>query len=1259
MNRTFFLYFLLFFSPVILSAKVDNALLFYQPCDSARASFSMGNPNPNYINAVSLINDSAVGKSAFHLDYRPLLSYFAPGNIYAERGTLSFFWRASTPLSETEFPIFRVGYADHTSWDMCWLRIDFNGHGFDAFVTDVNLARVRVSTTVSPLPEPEKWTHLALTWDENDGIRFYINGVKVAQKDTSVVLNAGLDQFGPHARIISPYQVQSAYSFSRGGDIDEIAIFSEALSDADVKTLSGGKIPSVTKGRKDFTDPAVKKEWEHYYGFDGHAGPYLSDKFTTVRKVQLNDVYDIKRWYWKSNDGIRETTWPGVYNRSSIIGRNDYFQLPDWDCYSASGKSVRFIVPAEERWNCVEINGGAWGTIGVSQNAEGTDCKIIAQRERGLQHSSELFGETRLGQTIVFTNAVKETPVSEFDLFDVHEGDAPKGICTLRYMLADFNNYQNPALEEVEDYVKGRFPSDQRQMLLAMRTDVNNARRSKVDIEYSENVEEKKNSAPADPGTGRSKPIVHIVIPGDTRDLDINVPLTLASQTGDMVDVALHAQGTSARPYSWAEMQAGLDGIRVELPPLDVRPQTQDGLFPMNIQVKDPIWKLRNMLDFSFSVKPGEGRTLWLDLRDRVLPDDKPLYITIAGSGDDFNASMLKGMKIELVFKDRREASREHIEDRLTQVRDAYAMICEESPTSRRLGKFAQFMGDMEDLLRVDPDNVQGRKYWYIYNPEQVPPEFNLPAAPDGVPDWAFYQLEILKKYKSFLEYYIDRRQNEDGEFGGGISDDSDLGNQFPGLVYSGVMPGKATASLKRLLDADDAQKMLKDGMCVIQTDGLHAYEEGVNIIDQVNMIDRGNPKLVERMMQCALAVKTRLIGENSAGHMHFRSDHFSATRIATEGVWAKSQRREFLNCAPALLLGEFYGNKGARADMLRFADDQLAHAHTDKSGRVMVPLELDFNTDKPSMYGVDFAAALYKYSYNWTKNKKYAAVLPGSTFVPAEYDSRTVVPAYIENLRTIDLYDYIYKDGSIWIDRLYFPIELLQNTRLGGIGLNKGSNYVPCNPVTWQFDGEDSAESIAILVSHSGSSSLKIQFYNTCGSARKVTMRGLEVAGGLWKVREGIDSDDNGIPDSGVTERKTQFGRESTVDFTVPSHENFSVEMSLEGEGSVSASRPEIGIGREDVRIAGGMIMVTVHNLGGVDVKNTDVALCRSDGKVLARTSTGSILAPNDYLPKTVTVAIPVPSGVDISSCKVTLDPENRIKEIYESNNSVGISDL
>src|SRR5262249_45253093 len=154
------------------------------------ADFSAVNmPKPTYDAEVKPIADGARG-GALECGDTQVLAYRAPGNIYAQRGTLSFFWRSRYPVGPTPFPIFRVGYADHSSWDMVWLRIDYNGHGFDAFVTDANLARTRVSTALNPFPAPKTWTHLAFSWDETRGVRLHVNGRLAASLETTARYDA-------------------------------------------------------------------------------------------------------------------------------------------------------------------------------------------------------------------------------------------------------------------------------------------------------------------------------------------------------------------------------------------------------------------------------------------------------------------------------------------------------------------------------------------------------------------------------------------------------------------------------------------------------------------------------------------------------------------------------------------------------------------------------------------------------------------------------------------------------------------------------------------------------------------------------------------------------------------------------------------------------------------------------------------------------------------------------------------------------------
>src|SRR5665213_419996 len=174
-------------------------LLFYLSGDHGfNADYAEGNRAPNFLADVKILPGGAKG-SYLQCGNDQLLSYWAPGNIYSQRGTISFDWRSREPVDETEFPIFRVGYADHSSWDMVWLRIDYNGHGFDAFVTDVNLNRTRVSYDMPNFPKPDQWVLLTLTWDETTGIRFYVDGKLAGTKAATGVFDAALDQFGPHS----------------------------------------------------------------------------------------------------------------------------------------------------------------------------------------------------------------------------------------------------------------------------------------------------------------------------------------------------------------------------------------------------------------------------------------------------------------------------------------------------------------------------------------------------------------------------------------------------------------------------------------------------------------------------------------------------------------------------------------------------------------------------------------------------------------------------------------------------------------------------------------------------------------------------------------------------------------------------------------------------------------------------------------------------------------------------------------------------
>ena len=474
---SFFVVLLFFLIPAISSAAgpKETGLLFHLSGDNGfTADYASGNPEPTFLNDIDIVKDGAHGPAFSAAHVSQLFAYDAPGNIYAQRGTFSFFWRPRDPVGKTPFHIVQAGPSDHSDLVMTWLRIDYNGEGgYDAFVTDINLACARVSYKSDTLPEADKWYHLAFLWDETKGVRLYLDGALVGAKDTTAVFYSGLDQFGVGCRGVTPHFVGSEGNFIRGGDFDEFRIYDRMLPPGQIKRLAKGQ---PTKGLKkvirQLADPDVRGEWWLRYGWNrpGDIPPALPGREVSIRKVEIHEVYDIKQWWWKGNDGIRETTWPSIYNRSRITGRTDYMIQPDWNCYSLSGKSVTFTMP-DEPWNHIEIAGAAYGSAVVICEDYATHTykeQPLFRRPENQERTIHRIGNPVRGGKIRFDNDVQETPIGEFMVYNVTAGKEPKGTTTLYYRLHGGVEAGNSSLTKLMDYIDGRFLPDERNFMVAL-----------------------------------------------------------------------------------------------------------------------------------------------------------------------------------------------------------------------------------------------------------------------------------------------------------------------------------------------------------------------------------------------------------------------------------------------------------------------------------------------------------------------------------------------------------------------------------------------------------------------------------------------------------------------------------------------------------------------------------------------------------------------------------------------------------------------
>jgi hypothetical protein len=1246
------------FSPA--NAASGDGLLFYLSANKGfTADLAAGDAAAIFADKTRIAVDPVSGPY-IRSDGEQVLSWRAASNIYAQRGTLAFRFRPRESLGAMQFPIFRTSYADHTSWNMEWLRLDWNGHGIDAFVTDNNLRQVRVSYRMEAIPAPDRWLDIAFSWDETQGVRLYVDGREVAAKNTVAVLDAGLDQFGPFSRVISPMQVQSAYQYVRGGDIDEIRIYDHALAPASIAALTAAKSPANEAVlTRSFSEPRWQQEWLHRYGWDGETPFALTAPQTAIRKVEPSAAWDLKARMMGASDGMAETTWPGVYNRSRLTGRHDYFELPDWNVYAEGGKAVTFDLP-DESWNHVEFLGAASGQLTAITHNAGT---LLATRPAGEERNSWQFAALKGGK-LRFDNDVQETPIQELGVYNIVPGAEPRQAQKLSYTVrASASPAFYPCTEDLTRFIAGRYVADERATVVALPDGAPQENRTAASV--------------------RSQPLVHIIVPASFRNL----------RGGSVAHFS----------YGWDNAEQGLDGIALDIPALNVKP-LRNGLFPLDIRIMDPIWPGRTLMDVTVAVKPGEAHTLWLDTRDRLLPPDASLYLTLAGGGEDFGPAALDGMHLRLVFKPRAAALAEHVADRFAQIRDNVAFVVEEHTNDQRLARYDRLEREFASLFAADPGHKLGRLYWSELNPEQGWPPFTQPTPPKGVPLWAFRQTEDLKLVRRFAEWWIDNRQVAYGDFGGGISDDDDLTQQWPGLAQMGDIPDKLQHSLSALADAVDKNGMITDGLGTILTDYLHSYEEGINARSEDAYLAYGEPKVMERLMQTARAYP-RITETNASGRTNIVSQLFSGTRVVREGPWGWEHPYSYLILHPGMLLVNYNGNPGLRKLILDIADSYIAYGKERSDGSFPESFNSATNetrgTLQPDTRGLNGVVQLFWAAYSWTGDEKYlkpldSVLAPGLHLplralnanvigqlgksdswgaqildyaksldgAPGEIrpyyqardegslpenmdrylawlksgDKKYLEDLYADEIQTGSQRMYMVTEGHWWSDRVELFSDLLQRSRLGGLTLRRNQTF-PGNLVSWRFSAPYEAEQIGLLIRDAMPEKFGVEAYNLSQKPIAAQMTGWMIAPGTWKMTG-----------KGIKPRTFVFERSASINLTFAPHKTTLLQFERVKAGSDPSTRPDLGIGAEDVSVANGAISLTVHSLGAKDTTGGTAQLLDRKGRVLASAPVPTLAAPLDLSPKTAAIVLPLKKGA--ARLRVTLGTD----EVTRMNNEVAL---
>src|SRR5262249_31954787 len=146
---------------------------------------------------------------------------------------------------------------------------------------------------------------------------------------------------------------------------------------------------------------------------------------------------------------------------------------------------------------------------------------------------------------------------------------------------------------------------------------------------------------------------------------------------------------------------------------------------------------------------------------------------------------------------------------------------------------------------------------------------------------------------------------------------------------------------------------------------------------------------------------------------------------------------------------------------------------------------------------------------------------------------------------------------------------DYLQRQRLGGIALVRNQTY-PGNVVSWRFADPGAAEAVAILVPGATPGHFKVIAYNTSDTAQPATMSTWNVTAGKWKMTAGTSASGGDNADGTPTASEVMLERSGSVAVNFAPHTTTVLDFTLETPGVPTERRADLGIGIDDVKVAG-----------------------------------------------------------------------------------------
>lgn len=266
-------------------------------------------------------------------DYRTKPHYWGTGRFFGDRGTVAFWVKRKTLLSDPLYPLFMQSSVAWGRKERDLFRVDVTPEGrLRALLRDIFYNEHTVETA-DPVWTNGEWQHVAVAFDQAYGLKLYYNGKLVAS-------SWGKDAWWqtPLPGLFSPFLPEADY--------DEIALFDYPLEADQVQKLFASNEAPGTPARRPPLDEAARRRLLLAYGdVESLALPTLrvGRETLALRQARVTGCHDENIPAWWAMDGRYELAWPHPYRLFTFILGDVDFHGTKLDVDLAPGEKPNYL----------------------------------------------------------------------------------------------------------------------------------------------------------------------------------------------------------------------------------------------------------------------------------------------------------------------------------------------------------------------------------------------------------------------------------------------------------------------------------------------------------------------------------------------------------------------------------------------------------------------------------------------------------------------------------------------------------------------------------------------------------------------------------------------------------------------------------------------------------------------------------------------------------------------------------------------------